>query len=90
MFFSLAARFHVFHHPAERNVETLISELDKLPFPLWEMQLHSISCACVFERDSVSVCVVVGGCSWILGFPVETLINHNMLTGPAINAGPSH
>lgn len=97
MFFSLAARFHVFHHPAERNGETLISELDKLPFPLWEMQLHSISCVCVcvsavYACVCVCVCECVsgGGRGWIQGFPVEIIINHNMHTGPAINARPSH
>lgn len=37
-------------------------------------------------RVCVRVCVRVGGRGWIQGFPVEIIINHNMHTGPSINA----
>lgn len=47
-------------------------------------------CVCVCVWEILYQCVLAGGCGWIQGFPVETIINHNMRAGPAINAWPSH
>lgn len=65
--------------------------------PLGDAAAFNIVCVCVcvsavYACVCVCVCECVsgGGRGWIQGFPVEIIINHNMHTGPAINARPSH